>query len=95
MAKLKESNRLTLQILEPENKLDSTSDQLKHYVQTVVPKGPCPKIIIAHWRYINFITMKFANPIYFSLVRKPLDRLESWFYYMVQLQFHSYTVIGK
>ncbi|TRY67793.1 hypothetical protein TCAL_06426 [Tigriopus californicus] len=37
-----------------------------------------------HFHFINFATFNRTNPIYFNMVRHPIARLESWFYYVRQ-----------
>ena len=65
--------------LESENQIILWEDGLDQ-----ITKGPCPKLVIGNWRYIDFNSYGFANPLYVSLTRDPFDRLRTWFQTLVK-----------
>lgn len=49
--------------------------------------APLPLAYYRHFHFINFETINQTNPIYFNMVRHPIARLESWFYFVRQSTF--------
>lgn len=43
---------------------------------------PRPHIYSQHINYINFTQFRAPRPIYINLIRDPLERVRSWFYYV-------------
>ncbi len=84
-AKLSKRNDYKVAILQAENTMKNHDEWRSTLNKAVM--GPCPKVIIGHWRFIDFTEKGFANPKIFSLVRNPLERIQSWFYYMVNQQY--------
>ncbi len=88
-ARLSRRNGFYVTILEAENNIANPVQWRSILNQAVM--GPCPKVLAGHWRYVDFYSKGFAKPKTFSLVRNPLERLQSWFYYMVCISKNTLT----
>ena len=71
-----------------QNTIISDKEERKAYVMmlynTEVNNISVPFSYGKHWNFLNFEEFKIINPIYVNLVRNPLDRIISWFYYIRQ-----------
>ena len=41
----------------------------------------CPRLVNSHHRFIDFTASGFRNPTYVSMVREPLERIQSYFHF--------------
>lgn len=58
-----------------------TPREQKRLVQLVDVFRP-PSVYVKHVCYINFTTFKLTQPIYVNMVRDPVERVISWYYYV-------------
>ncbi len=43
---------------------------------------PTPSVYVKHVCYTNFTRLGYPTPIYINLVRDPVERIISWYYYI-------------
>ncbi|XP_045120608.1 heparan sulfate 2-O-sulfotransferase pipe-like isoform X2 [Portunus trituberculatus] len=58
-----------------------TEREQKRLVQLVDVFRP-PSVYVKHVCYINFTTFNITQPIYINMVRDPVERVISWYYYV-------------
>lgn len=64
-----------------ENTYLSTREARKHYFDIIQLNLTKPYTYTKHINYIDFTEFNIINPIYINLVRHPVDRVISWYYY--------------
>ena len=53
-----------------------------HYIDKDGIKLPRPSCYARHMCFVDFSEFNRTNPIYINIVRRPLDRIVSWYYYV-------------
>jgi hypothetical protein len=57
-------------------------EKYQNYIVEAISDLPQPLAYAKHLAYINFSRFDRPNPIYINLVRDPVERVISWFYYI-------------
>uniref|UniRef100_A0A1I8P2M4 Heparan sulfate 2-O-sulfotransferase pipe n=1 Tax=Stomoxys calcitrans TaxID=35570 RepID=A0A1I8P2M4_STOCA len=58
------------------------ADEQQHELAEVISDLPEPSVFIKHVCYTNFTKYNLPTPIYINVVRDPVERVISWFYYV-------------
>ncbi|TRY71670.1 hypothetical protein TCAL_12114 [Tigriopus californicus] len=64
-----------------ENTFLATQTERRHYFDIIQLNLTKPYTYTKHLNYIDFTEFNVTNPIYINLVRHPVDRVISWYYY--------------